>query len=463
MPKEEGNLDRFHHMNKNGVPVGVYDCEILQYFRESVNILVMGRVPYIYHDGVFVPDLSEAETKSIIRKLLYPEFIKAPTLKRLYDLIVSAVEFQVLDDEMNLYPPEWICFRNGFYDPVNRRMVQHDPKYRATNQIPHDFNPGKYEATGQKVESWFSFIFEEKDDREMFLQYAGLCMTRDTRQQKFMILCGDGGTGKSTLIRMLEGVVGAGNISNISLSELGQRFASYDLLGKLVNSCADLEISALEDTSTLKKILGEDKVKGEAKGKQPVFFRSYAKLIFSTNELPMVKAERTNGFYRRLLILNMDKIPDVKRPGFLEELEQEQAYFIRLCVSALERMYAAGTITESAGSVEAVRRLRCESDTVEAFLSDTRCIVRGGPGDKAKKSDLFRLYTVYCRVSDRQAMKKHAFFRALRSKGFQEVKSEGTVFFRGLFYPENALEWLRKNPTPSFQEMSGEELDDLPF
>ncbi len=464
IPKEEGrlDLDRFHFLNKHGDPTGVFDHEILRYFRENVQILVMGRVPYIYRDGVFTPDLSEAETKSIIRGLLYPQFIKAPTLKRLYELIVSAVEFQISDDEMNQYPPEWICFRNGFYDPVGRRMIPHDPKYRATNQIPHDFYPG-HETTGGRIEKWFSFIFDKRDDREMFLQFAGYCMTRDTRQQKFMILCGEGGTGKSTLIRLLEDVIGARNISNISLSELGQRFASYDLLGKLVNSCADLEISALEDTSTLKKILGEDKVKGEAKGKQPVFFKSYAKLVFSTNELPMVKAERTNGFYRRLLILNMDKVPDKRNPGFLEDLENDLEYFIRLCVNALERMYRDGSITESVSSGEAVRRLRCESDTVEAFLSDTRCIIRGRSLDKAKKSDLFRLYGLFCRVSDRQPLKKNSFFRALRAKGFQEVKSDGIVHFRGLFYPENALEWLKKHPSITFQEMNSEDLEDLPF
>lgn len=458
----EMDLDRFHFLNKKKEPTGVFDNEILEYFRENVQILVIGRVPYIYHGGVFLPDLSEAETKSIIRGLIYPQFVKAPTLRRVYELIISAVEFQVTDDEMNLYPPEWICFRNGFYDPIGRRMVPHDPKYRATNQIPHDFDPGK-DASGRELEKWFSFIFEEKDDREMFLRFAGYCMTRDTRQQKFMILCGEGGTGKSTLIRLLEDVVGSRNISSVSLSELGQRFASYDLLGKLVNSCADLEISALEDTSTLKKLLGEDNIKGEAKGKQPVFFKSYAKLLFSTNELPVVKTERTNGFYRRLLILNMNKIPAEKDPGFLEKLEKDLDYFIHICVNALERMYEDGRLVESVSSVEAVRRLRCESDTVEAFLNETRCVVRGGLSDKARKSDLFRLYGVYCRVSDRQPLKKHAFFRALRAKGFQEVKSEGVWHFRGIFYPENASSWLKNNPETSFQELSREEMDDLPF
>ena len=135
-------------------------------------------------------------------------------------------------------------------------MIPHDPKFRATNQIPHVYDP-EGQLKGTAVQEWLMFIGNTPEDIEMLCQFSGLCLTRDTRQQKFLILNGGGGTGKSTVIRMIEKMIGTENISNISLNQLTQRFQAFGLMGKLLNSCADLEIDALSDTSILKKALGE--------------------------------------------------------------------------------------------------------------------------------------------------------------------------------------------------------------
>ena len=74
--------------------------------------------------------------------------------------------------------------------------------------------------------------------------------------------------------------------------------------------------------------LGEDSISGEAKKKDIFSFRSYAKLIFSANELPIVKSERTNGFYRRLLVLKIDKLPKNDDMDFFRQLSKEIDYFI---------------------------------------------------------------------------------------------------------------------------------------
>ena len=179
--------------------------------------------------------------------------------------------------------------------------------------------------------------------------------------------------------------------------QLTQRFASFGLMGKLLNSCADLETSALEDVSTLKKILGEDSLRGEAKGKDAISFKSYAKLIFSTNELPLVINEKTNGFFRRLLILSMDRQPDHKRADYLDLLQN--------------------------------RMLRCDSDTVEAWIAD-RCIREAGA--RSDRGALFQSYDSYCLTADRTPLSRNNFYRSLRQKNFRDVMSCGYRYFEGL-------------------------------
>lgn len=451
----EDDLSQFHHFNNKGLPTSVYDFKIYEDISQKGDLFILGGVPYQYRHGVYVADMNGAYLKTEIRKRIYPELVKSTTIDRVFRLFLSEAELQITTQDLNRYPQHWINFRNGFYDPIAQKMIPHDPKYRAINQIPHDYDP-EAELTGEEVERWLDLIVPQPDDREMLLQYIGYSMTRDTRFQKMLILLGLGGSGKSTLIRMDEKIIGSENISNISLKELSQRFASYGLLGKLLNSCADLEVSALEDTSVIKKVLGEDSLRAEAKGKDAISFKNYAKLIFSTNELPLVLSEKTNGFYRRLLILNMNNQPEHKRADYLEILSREIDYLIKLAVRALEKAYQQGYITESAGSREAVQSLRNDSDTVEAWLSEECYRVQGV---RVERSILYQKYDSFCFSSGRTSLSRNSFYRAMRVKDIKEVKSNGLRYFEGVTTDKSALKDAEKCPewTPVDDQM------ELPF
>ena len=170
------------------------------------------------------------------------------------------------------------------------------------------------------------------------------------------------------------------------------------------------------------------------KGKDAVSFKSYAKLFFSTNELPLVLSERSNGFFRRVMVLTMDQRPERARADFLDVLQGEADYFLHLCVDALVRMYADGKIHESPASIEAVKSLRNDSDSVQAFLSAN--IDRSDDG-RIKKKDLYTGYETFCRDADRQSLTKQNFYRSMRSKGIGEIKTGGVEYYKGIIWKEN--------------------------
>lgn len=454
---QSAELDKmqFHLTDKNGLPVGVFDVKIENYIIDNQKLFIYGGIPFLYKNGCFFPDWTKAELSTAIREKIFDNLIRSTIIDRVYRLFLTDARIQKNFDQINAYPAEWICFRNGMYDPINKKMIPHDEKYCCINQIPHEYHPETPQNEGKTVEEYLNFICDGKQDtREMLLQFMGYSLTRDTRQQKFLILTGEGGSGKSTLIKCFELLAGQRNISNVSLTDLQQRFSSIELMGMLVNSCADLEIGALTDTSMIKKIVGEDAIKGERKGKDIVFFKNYAKMIFSTNELPLVKSEKTNGFYRRLLVLPMNKVPERKDPDLFHKLEAEKDYLLMLAVQALERMYQQENITVATASEHEIERLRADSDTVEGFILEECEKV---DGCRTERTELYKEYSSYCEENERQALTKNNFYKSLRLKNYSEVTSCGKRYFLGL---KTALQNCSND---GFMSISQEQLADLPF
>lgn len=457
--QEEIDLIQFHIVADNGKITGVYHNAIFEYIKSHYNIFIVGGTPYIYDSGYFKVDATGARLKSIIREFIYPHFIKSTTINNIYNLFLQDISLEIQFEQLNCYPSYWICFQNGMYDTKEKRLLPHSPKYRAINQIPHDYKPDAV-TSGAKTDEYLNFICEDPDSKEMLLQFIGYSLTKDVGQQKFLVLNGMGGTGKSTVIRLIEALTGSRNVSNISLTDLQQRFASFGLMGKLLNSCADLEIQALEDTSIIKKILGEDTLRAEQKGRDAISFKSYAKLIFSTNELPLVKSEKTNGFYRRLLVLTMNKVPVKKNPNLFQELEQEIEYLLRLAVQAVERMYQQGIITVADVSDRAVQQLWNDSDTVQAFLQE---LCDKDEKGRIERTELYDKYNEYCEDTDRQSLTKNNFYKSLRAKGYSEIKSNGYRYFKGISYLKSGFKRPQETAPDGFMSVTQEQLDELPF
>ena len=56
-----------------------------------------------------------------------------------------------------------------------------------------------------------------------------------------------------------------------------------------------------------KALTGEDFITAERKNKDPFSFRPYARFLFSCNEIPRNYGDKSEGFYRRLIIIRFEK------------------------------------------------------------------------------------------------------------------------------------------------------------
>ena len=417
---ENAPLDQnqFINFSKDGRITGVRDIAVVRYLMETMCMFVMGRELYIYRDGCYYLDQDGIKVKAVVSKLIPEKFITFRCLSAVYNLLIEQQELQKSMEELNAYPPWWINFKNGMFDVREGKLRKHKPEYLSINQIPHilDMEIRKnLDEAGKNTSRFLNDAMPDHTDQLTLWQYIGYSMTRDTRFQRFMIIRGIGGTGKSKVINLIQDIVGAANCSGISLQALNERFYPSMLQGMLLNACADISSDALMQVDNIKKATGEDVMICERKGRDPVPFRSYAKLIFSANKIPLNLDEKSNAFYRRLLILEMNNKPKKKDLELGEKLQAEIGYSIWMAVGALKKLYNDGEFTESTMAKERVEDLYRAADTVKAFVDE--CLERQ-QGSKISRSLLYEKYKQYCENCGRKYHSPNPFFKSLEEKGF---------------------------------------------
>lgn len=435
---EQPDLNRFHKFNEQGKRIGVLDMEIVDYLMQKIPFFVIGSIPYIYNQGCYQEDSNGIILKSHIQKLLFRDCIKSTVIQGIYNLLLCQPQVQKKFSDLNNQPSHWINFKNGYFDVKEWKMISHDTKYLMINQIPFFFYPEQADAVLAQCTTtrrYLDLSMPNESDQQTFWQYLGYCMTTDTHFQKFLMIKGKGGTGKSVAISLIQHIIGIENCSSISLQDLNKRFYATGLFGKQLNACADIPCTAMQSVDIIKKAVGEDTLLYEKKGQDPTQFHSYAKLLFSANEMPLNLDDKTNAYYRRLLVLDMNRtIPESEKDIMLKEkIYKETDYAIHMGVAALKQLYADNHFCESCHSRECIEELYRSADSVKAFLDEKVCRQNG---KKLKRSDIYKYYADFCEENDRQAHGKSVFFRMMTDKGYAIKRNSDGFYYDNLSMKE---------------------------
>ena len=437
---EEENLIRFCLINRKGVPCDIVENSIAEYIIENYNIMILVGKPYIYRDGVFKSDEQGIYIQHLIKQLILPKLRSDSRIMRVYKLILKDYRLQVEIAQVNAYPKYWVNFLNGMLDVKTGILHKHSPTYKSVNQIPHNYKPG-LDIEKSVFNKFLLSRIPDEDNRRMLYEYMGYCLLPDIIFQKFLILVGIGNAGKSVILNQQARILGADNLSAIPLQSLSERFTTASLLNRQCNICGDLSSVAIKDTAVIKQLSGEDLCKAEYKGGAVFFFKNRAKFLFSCNELPSVLDDRSNGFYRRLLIIRFehegDFIPDLyERLADENEVEIVISHIVEGAKLALKR----GKLFESGANLGEVSRLQEDSDSVASFINN---VVIQDETSRVKRPDLYAAYIDYCKQEERISLGKTAFFKAIRTKGFREAKVQGNIYICGI-----CLDFMNVESTP---------------
>ncbi len=267
-------LDKFANYMKN------------QYHIKRIN----GRL-HIYKDGIYVADDDEIRAEMIT---VIPGLNKTKR-NEVYDYINLLIR-----DDIRLLSANLIAFKNGVYNIENGEFTDFSPDYIITNKINWNYNPASESKLAENTLKKLSCNDEKIE--ALLKEVVGYCFYRYNELGKAFILTGDKSNGKSTFLDMISYLLGAENISSLDLAELGERFKTAELFGKLANIGDDIKGDFIPDLAIFKKLVTGDRVNVERKGLNPFEFNNYSKMLFSANKIPRVKDE-TGAVLRRLIIV----------------------------------------------------------------------------------------------------------------------------------------------------------------
>ncbi len=362
---------------------------LANYMAANVNAFYGAGSYYYYEHGVYNAS-EDLWAAAKVREFMIPRYASMTAINDTVGQWRMLIRKPVREINCN---PFIINVKNGLYNVLDDSFKPHTPRYYSTVQINASYQEDA------KCPKFLAFLKSVLPDEEIHLlqEIFGYLLIPVNKAQKSFVFVGAPNAGKSTLLSVAQEILlGSENVSNIPWQSLGDRFNKAELFGKLANIFADLPSKNIDDNGMFKALTGEDYITGERKNKDPFSFRPYARLLFSCNEIPRNYGDKSDGFYRRLIIIRFDNpVPKHKRdPNLREKLAVERDGILMWSIAGLKRLIANSyEFSETDRTRAELKRYRVESNSVLSFVEEC-CEL-----DEDKESvrdDLFSRYKEYC-------------------------------------------------------------------
>ncbi len=213
----------------------------------------------------------------------------------------------------------------------------------------------------------------------------GYILSRDNSQQKFFMLYGGGGTGKSVVCKVLRAMIGKENCSTLNFTDMQDRFKVHYLAEKIFNLMDEAETDTkdiLGFTERLKNMTGGNgTVQGERKGRDSIEMAVRARLVISTNNRPEFQ-DSTSGIFRRIVAIPMNKNFSERRDVdllFAEKIiADELPGILNWALVGWDKVRKSENFFGCDEIKEGQRAYRQEADKTLMYISD--CLVKDDGG-----------------------------------------------------------------------------------
>lgn len=365
---------------------------------------------WVYVDGIYIPN-GETTIKAEVRKLLHESY----TTQKV-NIIIEKIKTDTYIEQDTFFTeqekhPYLLPVKNGVLNIKTKELLPFSDEYIFFNKINAKYDP---KADCPNIKKFIEQITKTEKDVLIIQELFGFVLCKDYFIEKaFMFYGSNGRNGKSKLLQIMTELLGVDNVSGIGLQELeDDDFAIANLFGKMVNISADLSNNAMNHTGKFKKLTGRDVVQANRKFKNYLKFVNYAKMIFASNELPMVYTV-SEAFWLRWVIVEfpyqflprkeLDCLTGEARanarlqdPDVIKNIlsPEELNGLLIWALEGLDRLTSNRDFSHDSSASEVRSEWLRKSSSARAFCED---MLVESVDDYVTKADFQRKYSSYCK------------------------------------------------------------------
>ena len=293
----------------------------------------------IFSNGAFFTPDGRVTDELPLRGEIYDK-LKSCAVNNIPRKISNILEVLKLEAQVPDFPPEQerIHVSNGTL-LLNGAFTDGRPAI-VRSRLPVAYNP---DAPAPVI--WLNFLHGllHAEDIPTLQEFIGYCLIPSNKGQRMMVIKGNGGEGKSQIGAVLSSIFGT-NMKDGSIGKISEnRFARADLEHILLCVDDDMRMEALRQTNYVKSIVtAQGKMDLERKGKQSYQGWMFARLMAFSNGDLQALYDRSDGFYRRQLVLTTKEKPMGRAddPDLAEKMKAEAEGVFLWAFEGLQRLVA---------------------------------------------------------------------------------------------------------------------------
>ena len=324
---------------------------------------------------------------------------KVSNILEVMKLAAQVDDFPPLPDRIHLF--NGTLMLDGSFIPGKLEIVR--------SRLPVAYNPD-----APKPALWLSFLdgLLYPEDIVTLQEFIGYCLIPCNKGQRMMVIKGNGGEGKSQIGAVLGSLFGT-NMKDGSIGKISEnRFARADLEHILLCVDDDMRMEALRQTNYVKSIVtAQGKMDLERKGKQSYQGWMFARLLAFSNGDLQAFYDRSDGFYRRQLVLTtkekpVDRIDD---PDLAEKMKAEVEGIFLWAFEGLQRLVGNNfKFTESQRTRENREAVKRDNNNVYDFL-ESDGYIRLKADMSISSKELYAIYRMWCDENNLLPLKSRSF------------------------------------------------------
>jgi putative DNA primase/helicase len=349
-----------------------------------------------------------------------------------------------LDSLWNVAAVDYVAFQNGLLWLPALQLEPHRPDFYNHNALPFDYDPHSYDTP-----NWLKFLLsvwpDDPDAIACLQEMFGYLIAGGTKLHKILMIIGPRRSGKGTIGRVLNNLLGSENCCGPTLSSLAGEFGLAPLLGKTLATIPDARFGAAQKAvvERLLMVSGEDVVTVNRKHKDAVECILPTRILIMSNEYPALE-DASSALSSRFVLLTMtNSFLNREDLDLTEKLIGELPGILNWALSGWTRLNKRGRFNMPSSSESALAELEELGSPINVFATE---MCEFGSEFEVTTKELYRVWKYWCEGEGRTKPGtasmfgrnlRAAFSNIDRGRG-REISGQRPWVYRGLRLRSNS-------------------------